>query len=514
MYLFPQLKKIMKMNRQYLAKYSFILLCLILFSCERRSNEEKLVIGTNSSLILGNNNPVFVQRNSNVWETLTCLDEDLNPKPAIAESWKSEKNGKRWTLSISKNKYFHNGDLLTPQHIVENLYRFKKHPELDLYGVYTHLDTAYAENRNVILEFRKACIDYPRKVGHYFAGIFHPKSFDEKGRVTNPIATGNYYLADYRIGKYELVKRFEGYSGEKPEIAEIEFRVISDPVIRLLALARGDIDLIAHQGGVQSYHLDFIKKYPEIRIDSFALGITHYLLFNANSRFFKQKENRVSLDALISRQELVYKVLQYKGYPAYDYFIPTKNLWMKPRFNLESDSKKVVFKNISDEEIIILLNQGDVSGWGFRLVAEYISNLMTRYHINTKIKIVEGGAYRKLINKGEYDITLYPLSIPTGTPELFLKNLVYSKGLSARNQSNLTHINDQRLDSLIEMAVYAKDEDEQQAYYSEILDKIAKDCLILPLFHEKYYLAHKSNIKNINLDPFVKMNLSMLKRVK
>ena len=489
----------------------YLIFVIFLFSCSGKKDTDKLIIGVNSSLLLGNNNPVFIQRNANVWETLTLIDDNYEPKPCIAKKWESFENGKLWVLEIYNNIKYHNGEILKPEHIVANINRFKEHPELDFYSVYTFLDTAYVKDNKIFIKFSKSSIDYPKKVGHYFAGIFHPKSFDNSGRISNLLATGPYSLKEYKIGKYELVEYFDDYRDFKPKYQKVEFRIIIDPTIRLLALIKGDIDIIAHHGGVQSYQIEFLKKYPFIRIDSFKLGITHYLIFNYKSQFFKSYKNRLALNNGINRYELVNKILMNKGYPADDFFIPENKPWSKKRFNLLNSNLVSFFNPKVDREINIVINQSDISNWGYKLTAEYLYSILKKYSISSRIKIVEPGTYKKLISNGDFDITLYPLSIPTGTPELFLRNLIYSKGLSVKNSSNLSHIKDKEIDLMIESAIYAENEIKQNNLFNEILNKIADSCFILPLYHEKYYLAYNQKVSKLHLDPFLKLDLNKIK---
>ena len=47
---------------------------------------DMLIIGVGGSLNLGNHNPVMIQRNANVWESLTELDDFFIARPSLAES--------------------------------------------------------------------------------------------------------------------------------------------------------------------------------------------------------------------------------------------------------------------------------------------------------------------------------------------------------------------------------------------------------------------------------------------
>jgi peptide/nickel transport system substrate-binding protein len=498
----------------------FLLFSLALFSghlsCTHHPREEnRLVIGIGGSLNLGSNNPVLIQRNGNVWESFTRLDNSYRPQPQLAESWETDSQGKVWTLRLRRGVVFQNGDSLDAPLAIANILRYKNHPEFDYYSVYTNLDSVSAGDRYTItLFFSRPNIDFPNKTGHYFSGIFSPKSFDETGKLKAPVGCGPLQFVESITGRYDLMQSFDRYYQGKPRFDIVEFRIIPDPLVRIMALIRGDIDMIAHHGGILPEHLPLLRNISSVVVDSCDIGVTHYLLFNCDSDAFRDRKNREAFSRLLNREEMVNLILRGKGIPAHDYFVEAIRPWDKNRFVLKPDTSHItgdaaLFRSTP---LTLVLTQGDMTNWGFKQIAEYLADYYGKWGIRISIQSLEGGAWQRAMQEGKYSFTLYPLSIPTGTPELFIRSLASSRGLRARNTGNRTHFSSPAVDSLMEKAVIAPTSAIRDDLYNQILDILAREQPVVPLYHERYYYAYNKGLKHISIDPFLKLDLSAISR--
>ncbi len=434
---------------------------LVLAACSAgRRPDDVLVVGVNASLNLGAANPVMVQRNANVWEALTEIDDGLTARPALAESWQVTPDGKQWTLRLREGVRFHNGETLSSELVAANVRRMKDHPELDYYSTYIHLEeVSVVDDRTLRLRFSRPMVDLPNKVGHYFAGIFSPAEFQPDGKLRRPVGSGPYVFAESKIGQYDKVTAFEGYHGGRPYFREIEFRIIPDPVVRLMSLIRGDIDLIAHHGGVPAPHLDLLKDKPEIVVASQDVAITHYLLFNCAKGPFRKAECREAFARALDRDGLVRHILRGAGTPARDFLIGRAARWNRGRFADAPDTgeaaKRELAACLGGAPAVLLLSQGDISSWGYRHVGDYLADYFARLGVAVRVAALEGGAWQKATEQGGFDITLYPLSAPTGSPELLIRRLAFSEGMRVRANGNTTHYASARLDGAFQDAVNA-----------------------------------------------------------
>lgn len=487
-------------------------ICLLsLAACSRPArSRDKLIVGVSASLNLGNSNPVLIQRNANVWETLTELDDTLTPRPQLAESWDVSPDGRQWVFRLRPNVRFHNGEPLTAALVVANIERLRAHPELDYYSTFTHLESIAALNPlTVELRFARPLVDLPNKVGHYFAGIFSPSAFGPGGRLSAPLGSGPYVFVESRIAQSDLVCAFDQYRAGAPPIREVEFRVIPDPAVRVMSLLRGDIDLIAHHGGVPVNYLDMLRGRADVVVASQDVAITHYVLFNCSRRPLSDVTCRDAFDRALDRTALVRLIRRGGGTAASDFLIPAARQWNRGRFSPtpSEDASKRLRACAAGRPLLLLLNQGDTSSWGYRYVADYLADYYAHLGLELRVEALEGGAWQKAVQSGQYDITLYPLSAPTGTPELLIRRLAFSKGMRVRGIGNTTRYSSADVDALFDQAVNAPTAAIQAARFNALLDRLATDKPFVPLYHERYYYAYRRGLAGVHVDPFLKLDL-------
>lgn len=500
-----------------------IILITVLFwgtSCSNNpSIPNKLVIGVGSTLNLGNNNPVFIQRNANVWETLTELDDNLTAQPKLAQSWEVSSDGMRWIFHLKKGVRFHNGDLLNANLVAANILRLKDHPELDYYNTFASLVSATPEDGlTVSLVFSKPVVDLPNRLGHYFAGIFSPAAFGQNGKLTRPIGSGPYVFAQSSIGQFDRVTEFSQYHGGKPYFSEIEFRIINDPAVRVMSLIRGDIDMIAHLGGVPSSYVGMLKDKKDIVVAAQDVAITHYLLFNCARSPFSNPLCRDAFSRSLNRQELARLILQGSGSAAHDFLIEKASRWDRKRFSLMPESGEQIRKQLlacgKGASLTLLLSQSDASSWSYRHIADYLCDYFAKLGVSIRVEILENGAWQKATQAGDYDITMYPLSTPTGIPDLLIRRLAYSKGMQVRSIGNTTHYSSAQVDNLFQAAINAPNASVHEETYNSLLDLLAKEKPFVPLYHERYYYAYRQRLTEIHVDPFLKMDLGKVRIVR
>ncbi|HTO67556.1 MAG TPA: hypothetical protein VMM15_40575, partial [Bradyrhizobium sp.] len=128
-----------------------------------------------------------------------------------------------------------------------------------------------------------------------------------------------------------------------------------------------------------------------------------------------------------------------------------------------------------------------------------------------RIESLEAGAWQKAVQQGQFDLTLYPLSMPTGTPELLIRRLAFSKGMRVRGIGNSTGYSSTEVDALFDEAVGAPNLTTQEARFNAILDLLAREKPFVPLYHERYYYAYRRGLTGVRVDPFLKLDLAAIR---
>jgi ABC-type transport system substrate-binding protein len=211
-------------------------------------------------------------------------------------------------------------------------------------------------------------------------------------------------------------------------------------------------------------------------------------------------------------------ILHGSGIAARDFLVEKAVRWDRNRFSLLPETGERIKKQLASfnkgASLKLLLSQSDASSWSYRHIADYLSDYFARLGVSIRVEMLESGAWQKATQAGDYDLTLYPLSLPTGIPDLLIRRLAYSKGMRVRSIGNTTHYSSVPLDTMFQAALNAPNISAHEAAYHSLLDLLAKEKPFVPLYHERYYYAYRQGLAGIHVDPFLKMDLSTIRFVR
>lgn len=199
-----------------------------------------------------------------VFEGLT-KNEDGKVKPSLAESWEISADGLEYTFHVRKGVTFTDGEPFNAQAVKLNMdaivANIKRHQWLDM--VNEIKDTVVVDEHTFKLVLKHPY--YPTLVELGLTRPFRfisPKCFIDgatQNGVTGYVGTGPWILTKHENNQYATFTRNENYWGEKVKVATLNWKVMPDPQTILLALQKGEIDLLFGADGDQ-IDLDSYKK--------------------------------------------------------------------------------------------------------------------------------------------------------------------------------------------------------------------------------------------------------------
>ena len=201
-----------------------------------------------------------------LFESLVAYDEALHVQLMLADTLSVSEDGRRYTFQLRGGIEFHNGAILTADHVVWNWrrmldpatgWRCRSWYDGSAAEGVEILDVSAPDDRNVVFELRQASGVFLDRMAHVqcFTAILHPDSVNAEGEIVEPVGTGPYRLREWRRGEYIELERHAGYrarhepksgyaGGKTAETALLRFMIIPDPAIALAALLSGDIDVL------------------------------------------------------------------------------------------------------------------------------------------------------------------------------------------------------------------------------------------------------------------------------
>jgi peptide/nickel transport system substrate-binding protein len=218
-----------------------------------------------------------------LFETLVFLKPGTTePEPGLAESWKTDDDGKTWTFKLRQDVKFHDGTDFSAEAVCFNFDRWYKFegslqdPRASYYWQAVFGGFATKDNPNApsesLYESCKAQEDFtavihltrrsaaiipalarqafsiasPKALQEFKAdagsvdeeGVFHPSG---TFGTEHPAGTGPFQLTSWAQGDTVVISRFDDYWGEKPKLDSVIFRPIPENAARLQALQAGEI---------------------------------------------------------------------------------------------------------------------------------------------------------------------------------------------------------------------------------------------------------------------------------
>ncbi|WP_449044822.1 ABC transporter substrate-binding protein [Paracoccus versutus] len=238
-------------------------------------------------------------------ETLIRLDPDGLPQPFLATAW-AQVDDHTWRFVIRKDVKFHDGTDLTPERVVASLVAATQaapKPRI-LDGV--ELEITADGDDAVLVRSRDVDPLIPNRLSSPQLAILAERAYGADGRV-NPIeaGTGPFVLKEINGTTSAKLDRFDGYWGERAQVAGIDADYVPDGTARAAALRTGTAHVVEAIPVSQAALLDqnLIHEVPMPR--------TNTLYLNTKNGAFANSEMRRIAAAAIDRETIVRMV--YEG---------------------------------------------------------------------------------------------------------------------------------------------------------------------------------------------------------
>jgi ABC-type dipeptide/oligopeptide/nickel transport system permease component/ABC-type transport system substrate-binding protein len=179
---------------------------------------------------------------ANLFEGLVQLAADGSVRPCLAASWDISADGLTYTFHLRSHVRFHDGagfDADTAKYSLERaLSPDSLNPQrarIRAIGAVEALDSL-----TLRLSLRRRSGGLLQSLAWGAFVMVEPRSAATNS--TRPIGTGPFRFVDWRRGDALILGRTEDYWGERPRLAGVTFKFISDPTAAYAALMAGDVD--------------------------------------------------------------------------------------------------------------------------------------------------------------------------------------------------------------------------------------------------------------------------------
>jgi peptide/nickel transport system substrate-binding protein len=228
-----------------------------------------------------------------IFETLVILDQRGLVQPALAVSWQSSADNRRWRFRLRPGMSFHDGSALTPEIAAASL------------GTANPSWHVAAEGDSVVIELESPDSDLLAELALSRNAIYH------RGTNGTLMGTGPFRVAEWLAGKRLLLTANDDYWGGRPFLDSIEIEMNQSLRDQLLAFQSGKADLIeVAPEQAQRLAIDRQTLRTSLPVELLALMFTHH------TQSSQEKLLRQALALSIDRDSIGNVLLEGAAQPA------------------------------------------------------------------------------------------------------------------------------------------------------------------------------------------------------
>ena len=449
-----------------------------------------------------------------LYETLVNITAD-GYEGCLAESWDISDDGKTYTFHIRDGVKFSDGEVCDANAIKANfdaiIENKDRHTWLEMMNLLVGVSAP--DDKTFMIELSEPYYPLLTELGvtRPFAMI-SPKAMKDgstKDGVNAYIGTGPYVLTDFVTDEYAVFEANENYWGEQPKIKKITVKVIPDNQTRILALEKGEIDMIFGKNMIDA---DAINQYTGN--DKFTVSLsdptsTRQIVLNTTRDVLADKEVRQALQHATNKQAISDGIFYGLEQPADTLFaktVPYCDIDLEPyAYDVELaqsmldeagwvvGSDKIREKDGQKLNIDLLYNSDSVTE---KAIAEYLQSEYQKIGISLNIHGEEEQSYRDNMKAGNFDMVF---NICWGTPYDPQSSLAAMRAPVYGDYAAQLGLEDKAdIDQAITDILVSTDETKRQELYTFVLTRLHEDAVYIPLTYECNKAIYRSDLQGFH----------------
>jgi peptide/nickel transport system substrate-binding protein len=443
-----------------------------------------------------------------VYDGLVELDPQLQPRPALAESW-TQVSPTVWVFKLRKAVRFHDGTPLTASDVVFT-YTTILEPTLraPLRTLYTAINKVEAVDDETVRFTLNA--PYAPLLKYVDMGIVSKKAVEQMGAdyAARPIGTGPYKFVSWQRNSRITLEANPAYWKGTPRLSQVIFNVIPDNTTRAAALEAGDVDLI--HSPLSPQDVTRLKTVPRVSVTEMT-GLGHtYLNMNTVDPILRDARVRRAVASLIPQQTIVRHIYREMDRPATSILLPAwagiftgeitqpghditraKALLAEAGWTA-TGSDGVLSKGGQKLSLVIRTHSEDPN----RIqVVELLVSILRSSGIEARAEITEFPALTQALLAGNYQLALLGW-LGLVDPDRAMYNQLNSKG-----SQNWEKYNNPQVDALLDEGRQQSNPTDRARIYREVARIIATDLPYYILTYQGYVVAINRRVQGFVPNP-------------
>ncbi len=427
----------------------------------------------------------------NLYDSLTRWDAALQLQPGLATSWRAV-NDTTWEFTLRPGVKFHDGSPLTAEDVRATIERNLVPGKTVVTAGFTTIESVQAATPKLVrVVTRKPDPLLPVRLAQMGSQILPARLTTDEGAkelARRPIGSGAYrfveWVKDERL-IMEANRDWWGWEGRAPAIARVLWRAIPDDFPRLVALEKGDADIVT------SVPPDRIKSIAEGRNTRVvSVPSTRTVEFNINSTQppLSDKRVRQALHYALDVPAIIRSLFAGLGRPLAGGLADTEfgyNPALKPYPHDPARARALLTEAGSPGGIDVTLHAGMGTMVNDKQLLEVIADMWAKVGIRARVAMMEMGARQRMVNERALPaggLLLINVQSTLLDADGSLWRILHPTGLGGRYWvgSQPGH----RFHELMEQARYTLDPRKRKALYAEATQLFDDEKPWLELFQE------------------------------
>ena len=448
-----------------------------------------------------------------VHETLVTWDSDMSMVGSLAESWETSADGKAWTFKLRKGVKFQDGTDFNAEAVKKSFERILDpdlgSPRRSILSMITKMEVI--DTHTIALTTEEPFGPFLSQLATYNASILSPKAIDEWGKdcATHPCGTGPYIMKEWLPSEKMVFERFDGYWGEKSPTKTLVFKVIPENTTRVMALQKGEVDII---NNVPPYQIEQLKEDKNIQVDLIDGFRTIYLGMNFKHAPFDDIRVRQALNYAIDRDAIIDSIMlgtavkaigpEATGIPGASKDLPT--------YDYNPEKAKQLLAEAGYPDGLKIRFDAPFGRYNMdKQVAEAIQAQLLQVGITAELRTLDWSIYSDMLKKGdETQLFLVGKGSPAGDLD-FTAQICWVTGASL----NYSFMSLPDIDELVAKQRRTVDPVERLEVLQKMQERIMEELPWVPLYYEKQIVAKRKDVTGEFIWPheFIDLRLAQKK---